>query len=308
MKYNWNVLKYDGITNNLGKQLEKIIRSGNRNKYTTRKRYKDAQERFIIYLAKKFHMQKLYNIQDKHLRSYVEELRRKGNADTYIKTELSAIRALQRDVPGKIHLLTDAVVFNNTMGLSVIKPRRIDRAWSRKEIEQFLKLVKDRNKEDYGEVVKFILLTGCSLDETVNLRVHEATRAVKKQILTVVNGTKKREVILYRAASEVLNKKLANCSDHGVFLYDGIEKKSDIIKYKNRLKKYISDNSKKFQETSTNKDCKKLSIQGLRMNYAIRFYKEQIENEVYKASAIKNVLIAINSEKGSAIDIYLESL
>jgi hypothetical protein len=71
MKYTYEKCDF-GAVNNLGRQLQKILRQTKDNRYETRYRYMHANERFINFLGRAYKVQKLSNIQDKHLAKYVE--------------------------------------------------------------------------------------------------------------------------------------------------------------------------------------------------------------------------------------------
>ena len=81
-----------GIYHTLVTQLDKLARHNRQGSFRTKDRYYEAVKRFCAYLAAHSHLQKLENISDKHLVSYVLYLQEQGKSASTIKTDLSAIR------------------------------------------------------------------------------------------------------------------------------------------------------------------------------------------------------------------------
>ena len=90
---------------NLETQFNKVFRHLKTGSFKTRERYAKAFKRFMVYLAKEYHLQKLSNISEKHILSYLNYLQKKGNAASTIKTELAAIRFFHDNMPYAKHTL-----------------------------------------------------------------------------------------------------------------------------------------------------------------------------------------------------------
>ena len=80
------------IYKNLEVQFNKLFRHINVGSFKTRERYGKAFKRFMVFLAKEYHLQKLSNISEKHIIAYTEYMQKKGLSASTIKTELAAIR------------------------------------------------------------------------------------------------------------------------------------------------------------------------------------------------------------------------
>ena len=87
------------IYTNLETQFNKVFRHLKVCSFKTRERYAKAFKRFMIYLAKEYRLQKLSNISEKHILSYLNYLQKKGLAASTIKTELAAIRFFHDNLP-----------------------------------------------------------------------------------------------------------------------------------------------------------------------------------------------------------------
>ncbi|MEW5953371.1 MAG: AAA family ATPase [Bacillota bacterium] len=124
-----------GAVDNLGAQLQKVIRGTRQGSIATRYRYIDASERFIRFVAERFKLKKLQNIQEKHLQAFAEDMKQRGLSDKYIKTDLSAVRYLHRQVPMARYELLDGRMANKKYGLGSTPDGRGERAWTERELE-----------------------------------------------------------------------------------------------------------------------------------------------------------------------------
>ena len=87
------------LYSNLETQFNKVFKHLRTGSYKTRERYAKAFRRFMVYLATEYRLQKLANISEKHILSYLNYLQKKGNAASTIKTELAAIRFFHDNLP-----------------------------------------------------------------------------------------------------------------------------------------------------------------------------------------------------------------
>ena len=85
-------VKNPGIYKALLAQLDKTARHNRQGSFKTKKRYYDAMKRFCRFLADNFHLQKLANVNGKHLAAYVIYMQEQGMSASTIKTDLAAIR------------------------------------------------------------------------------------------------------------------------------------------------------------------------------------------------------------------------
>jgi integrase len=304
-----------GVTDNLGKQLQKVIRLSNDNKFETRKRYKDAQERFVKYVGKTFKLQKLSNIQDKHLKAYVDYLKEKGNAHSYIKTELSGIRFLHNSIPFTKKDLSEATVFNKRAGLSSTPDGRADRAWSDKELDSFKQYAIDRGKNDYADIFECIRSTGMRLNEIVSLKRADALAALKKNYLTPTHtkGNVPRKILLNNRSRNILQKVLSSSNGSYAFTPNHIAIDHKLPNYKKCIQSFISNHRSKFQERDrllisrnlNDNDKGALTVHGLRHSYAREQYKLLISQGLGKENARLKVSHLLGHGRDSVTYIYL---
>ncbi len=88
--------KNPGIYQTLIAQLDKTARHNRQGSFLTKERYYEAAKRFCLFLADNYHLQKLSNINGKHLTAYVLYLQEQGKSASTIKTDLAAIRFFPR--------------------------------------------------------------------------------------------------------------------------------------------------------------------------------------------------------------------
>lgn len=81
-----------GIYQTLVSQLNKIARHNRQGSFRTKERCYEAMKRFCCFLADHYHLQKLSNINGKHLTAYVLYMQEREKSASTVKTDLAAIR------------------------------------------------------------------------------------------------------------------------------------------------------------------------------------------------------------------------
>jgi hypothetical protein len=94
MNYTWQP-RGSGLLDDLGRQLQRVLRGVRQGSFATRARYSEAGERFVVFLAESFRLRKLANIKQKHLDAYVEHLTQRGcgpsvHCDRVVRDTLAA--------------------------------------------------------------------------------------------------------------------------------------------------------------------------------------------------------------------------
>lgn len=259
MKYNWRVGTYNKNIDNLGMQLEKLMRMNNENKYSTRKRYMKAQERFIIYLGSKFKLQNLKNISDKHLEAYGRLLIDKRRSKCYIKTELSAIRAMHGLVPGKMHELMLPDAFNAILFQDYCEPG--NRVWKDNEMLAFIDYAIGVNRHEYARILKIMRLLRIPLGQVFSLKTIDVEYGVISKVLLIETESVGIEVIkLSRDQVIGLNELLQEASNYYFYSF----KKGENIKdFKRKFSGFIYDHSDQFSDSEGSIKERCLAMKGL---------------------------------------------
>lgn len=108
--YMANKIENKGIYQSLVSQLDKLARHNRQGSFRTKDRYYQAMKRFCAYLADEYRLQKLTNINGKHLTSYVLWMQENGKSAStinqlqfFIMTHRDAIRDADSDRPMTFH-------------------------------------------------------------------------------------------------------------------------------------------------------------------------------------------------------------
>ncbi len=315
MKYTWKATGH-GSTDNLGSQMQKIVRNMNENKFETRWTYIKAETRFINFVAKEFNLKKLANIQDKHVRAYVEHKRTEGCSDKYIKNELSGIRFFHNHTPGTKYELTDSVRFNKEVGLGSTPDGRADRAWTEREVIAIKDKAMELSRPEIANIIEGIRATGLRLDEACSLKRGEVEKALRTGELEARNtkGGVPRTIPLTDRAREIFSKQLREVERGGyVFTPQKYTDSRTIHDFEKSIKDFIRYHREGIQDkdrSSTGHNLSEgdrgaLTAHGLRHSYAREQYCALRERGIEKDEARLQVSEMLGHGRDSVTYIYL---
>lgn len=314
VRYTW---KETGIgkIDNLGRQFAKVMQGANQGSIATRHRYADAGARFIRHVAEKFNLQKLQNIQDKHLESYTRELQEKGLSDKYIKTDLAAIRYIHRQIPQAKHELTPASKFNKAMGLGSTPDGRADRAWTEKEISTMKEKAIELGRPEIANCIEAMRATGMRLDEACTVRRDQLESALRTGQLHLYNtkGGRLRDIPVNSRARELFEKILPGI-ERGEYAFTPKEyvEEHRIHDFKESVQDFIYNHRENIQEgdrssTGHNLDTGEkgaLTAHGLRHTYARTEYEELLKNGFTKDEARQEIAERLGHGRAEVTKIY----
>lgn len=298
-----------GVVDNLGAQFQKIIRGARQGSRDTKYRYIGASERFIRFVAVKFKLQKLQNIQEKHLRAFAKDMKQRGCADKYIKTDLAAIRYLHRQVPQARFELLDGRVANKNYGLGSTPDGRAERAWSERELKDMKDLAIQNNNPNIALALETARATGMRLDEFSSLRRAEVEAALRTGVLHLTNtkGGRPRDIPLSPRAVDTFSVAL-KLSSRGsyVFTPPGVR----VHKFEDAVKNFIWRHRVLLQDSNRRRTAQNLkpgeiaalAVHGLRHTFAREFliekFKEKLEDGLDRARAEKEARHATSKVMG----------
>lgn len=293
----------------MGAQLQKVIRGAKQGSSDTKYRYIDASTRFIRFVAERFKLQKLQNIQEKHLQAFAEDMKQRGKSEKYIKTDLSAIRYLHRQVPMTRFELMDGRMANKNYGLGSTPDGRAERVWTERELEDMKALAREKNKPIIALALEAARATGMRLDEFSSLRRSEVEAALRTGVLHLTNtkGGRPRDVPLSPRAVTVFEATLKQSSRGGyVFTPPGVR----VHKFEEAVKNFIWRHRDVLQDPgrkSTAHNLKPgefgaLAAHGLRHTFAREFllerFKEKLEEGLDRTRAEKEARKATSKVMG----------
>ena len=319
MKYTWKKTD-DRATDNLGLQMQKIVRNMNENKFNTRWRYIAAQKRFISFTAKEFRLQKLSNVKDTHLEKYVASLKNQGNSDKYIKNELSAIRFFHNHTMGTKYELSDSTKFNKMVGLVSTPDGKIDRAWSEVEIQKMQEKAIQLNKGEIVTVIDTVRATGMRIDEVCNIKHHHINNALKNGFLRLEGGITKggvpRDIPLTLRAKSIFKTVIGNV-ERGSYVFTPKEYTSNhtIHKFEKSIQNFIGYHRNSIQNEDRSisghnvfNSKGALTVHGLRHSFAREQYFTLKELGMNSHQARVEVSHMLGHGRDSVTFIYLGSI
>lgn len=275
------------MVDNLGVQFQKVIRGAKQGSSDTKYRYIEAAERFIRFVSVKFKLQKLQNIQEKHLQAFAEDMKQRGCADKYIKTDLAAIRYLHRQIPQARYELLDGRIGNKNYGLGSTPDGRAERAWTERELEDMKAMALEKNKPNIALALEAARATGMRLDEFSSLRRAEAEAALRTGVLHLTNtkGGKPRDVPLFPRAEAVFKAAL-KLSSRGSYLFTPAGMR--VHKFENEVGRFIGLHRDALQNPGRKRTAHNLkpgefgalAAHGLRHAFAREFLIERFKGKL----------------------------
>jgi site-specific recombinase XerD len=286
------------VVDNLGAQLEKVIRGANQGSKGTRYTYKGASERFIRFVGVNFKLKKLQNIQEKHLQAYAKDMKRRGCADKYIKKELSGIRYLHRQVPQARYNLLDSRESNKKCGLGSTPDGRADRTWTERELAKMKTLAMNENKPNIALALEIGRATGMRIDEFSSLRRAAVEAALRKGFLHLTNtkGGRPRDVPVSTRAENAFRAAL-KLNSRGSYLLVPVGMRVD--QFKDKVEDFIGRTREGVQDPGRSRisynlkpgEQGALTPHGLRHTFAREFlverFKEKLEEGLDRDRAEK---------------------
>jgi len=274
MKYTWNEVGI-GVVDTLGKQFQKVVRGCNQGSISTRYTYLASMKRFIKFIALEFKIQKIQNIQDKHLFAYANKLKNAGKEETYIKKELSAIRFFHNQINSTKYELTDSNTFNQVKLELDTKKEKPDRSWSDTEIDNYLKLAYKFGRFEMVLIVYAALLLGLRIDEAVSLKTNMVIKALKENKLYLTNTKGGRPRTLYlsyeqRGLLEIIKENAEG--EYAICPLKYVEN-HEIHKFKKSIQNFINKHQKEIWDQ--NKETMP-TFHGLRHTFAQNLDKRLI--------------------------------
>jgi len=270
----------------VGRQLEKVMRvmrNCNQGSYATRYRHAAAMSRFIKWLVPTYGVQKISNVNDKHLISYGKYLIEACKSHKYIKDELSGIRFVHRHTPNCRNELGDGEMINRQIGLHSTPNGICDRKWTSHEFKAMVARAYETDNEKIALMMEFALRFGARLDETASMRRHILEMALKSNLLKLENtkGGRVRYVPIYAEDHEFITRCITGVA-RGEYVF--CPKDKSVHQLKKHTQEFIGKNRSTIQDTDRRKTAHgvhnhergALSFHGLRHSFSRIEYERLI--------------------------------
>lgn len=295
-KHNWELdSKTANIYRNIEKQIEKLFRHTRQGAFKTRERYQDGVKHFGKFVTEAFRKQNLNNIQGKHLEAYVEQMKEAGYSNSYITTNLSAIRYFVDQLPGGD---STRLPTNDQLEVGRSQAERLgpDRSWRQAEFDQVKQIAKDNGNQRIADMMQIAKDHGLRIHEVTRLDKAQLGQALKSGMLTVKGkGGLVRQVPLHnRDHIEKLHR--ATAPGQKVFVESG-EKTHHVIQ---QAKNFIS-NHRPATETGRGN----LSFHGLRHTYAQGRYSQLLTQGLSEKASMTQVSKELGHFRPEITKVYL---
>ena len=287
-----SIVANDGAYKNLVSQIDSILKHSNERSIKSRYRYYEAAKRFCRFLADNYRLQKFKNVEDRHLRAYVEYLK-ENNAPTTIQADLSGIRYFHRK-SGSKNRLSD----NDRLDLPKRAVGKEDRAWTADEIKNAKALAREMDRVDVEISLDLVPAFGFRIEELCRLKVEHLMHAEKYgQLIVQGKGKKIRPIPVDENQMKIIKKYLdyAKVSGRapGDYLISSSEK-NGVLHEKRSLQNWMSFHRKKFvdenradiKEAGKKPRHETISWHGLRHSYAQRRFEEVSKVSPEKAKKV----------------------
>jgi integrase len=251
---------------------------------------------FLYFCAKQFHLEKLANVREKHLRAYVDYRRQSGISEKTLKNDLAAIRFFHQ-FSGSRNELPD----NRDLGMAKTHPGGQDRAWTEGEQQLMLEQAIRHDRQDVVLAMKLARLAGLRIHECARLTVGHLEDALQEGAVTIKGkGGRVRRVPVAPELRVELEHSLAGSGGargHKILVAPG-QKTHQVIR---SIEKFIRDHRQEFTGRA-------ITPHGLRHSYAREEFERGVDGSQDKQQ-IKEVKMRVAEQLGhgrpEVTDIYL---
>lgn len=290
-----------GIYQTLITQLDKVARHNRQGSFRTKERYYEGMQRFCKFLSEQYRLQKLANINGKHLTAYALYLQEEGKSASTIKTDLAAIRFFHDKMERTKYRLPS----NDELAVELERRRfgGIDRTWSVREFHRFLATCMADGHEDFVAISCMTWYAGLRIHESFRIDTATAEQALRENAITIKGkGGKIRTVPINESISIELKKLLAiTPRGHKLFVPDGVPTDIAIA----RLQQYIYRVRPQIQDEGS---ARPMTHHGLRHSFAARMYQESIDSGMSPLNASLRVSQLLGHERPDVTKGYLASI
>ena len=180
-----------GIYQTLIAQLDKTARHNRQGSFRTKERYYETMQRFCKFLSEEYRLQKLANINGKHLTAYVLYMQEQEKSASTIKTDLAGIRFFHDKMERTKYRLPS----NNELAVELERRRfgGMDHTWSIPEFNRFLATCLVDSHEDFAARTYQELIDSGLSPLSASLRVsqllgHERPDVTKGYLASIPKG------------------------------------------------------------------------------------------------------------------------
>ena len=261
-------------------------------------RYRDSMPKFLHFCVEKFHLEKLANVREKHLRAYVDYRRQAGISEKTLKNDLAAIRFFHQ-FTGSHNQLPD----NKELGLEKTPPGGKDRSWTDEEQKLIMENAAGLGRQDVVLALKLARLAGLRIHECARLTVEHIQDALKDGEVTIKGkGGRVRRVPVQpelRMELEQILDERGGARERKIFVEPG-QKTHQVIR---SIEKFVRDHRQEFTGRA-------ITPHGLRHSYAREVFERGIgasrDRQQIKETKMR-VAKLLGHGRSEVTNIYLHS-
>lgn len=290
-----------GIYQTLVAQLDKVARHNRQGSFRTKERYYEAMKRFCRFLSEQYRLQKLANINGKHLTAYVLYMQEQEKSASTIKTDLAAIRFFHDKMEWTKYRLPS----NDELAVELERRRfgGVDRTWSVREFHRFLITCMADGHEDFATIACLTWYAGLRIHECFRIDTAIAEEALRENAITIKGKGGKIRTVPINESIHIGLKKMLDVTQRGQKLFVPDNLPTDLAIQ--RLQQYIY----KVRATIQDKDSTRpMTHHGLRHSFAARTYQELADSGVSPLSASLRVSQLLGHERPDVTRGYLASI
>lgn len=295
-----NKIENQGIYETLVAQLDRVARHNRQGSIQTKRRYYEAVKRFCAYLADEYRLQKLSNVNGKHLVNYVIHMQETGKSASTIKTDLAAIRFFHDKMDAKYRLPD-----NDELGVALERRRfgQFDRTWSAAEFNHILGKALTEDRHDYILAMYLARYAGLRVHECFRIDTAIAEEALRNNAITIKGkGGKVRTIPINEQIAIAMKKQLDRTKrGHKLLVPDDMHTDRAI----NRLQLFIMANREAIKDPNADVS---LTFHGLRHTYAAETYQELVNGSTNELEAHFMVSRLLGHERADVTNVYLASV
>lgn len=289
--------KTENIYKNLEVQVDKLFKHSRQGSYKTRERYNAGTKRFCKFLAENFQSKKFANVEDKHIKAYVEYMQTNHLSASTIKTELASIR-FAHDMVSQPRCQT--LAGNEVYDLEKRSFGGVDRTWTQKEYESMVNKAFATGNSRIGYALQLARNQGVRIHEVFKIDRSMAEYAIKTGELTIKGkGGKIRTVPVTDKTKNIFKNAMQDINRGNKLFVNADEKTHNVIK---ETQNFIY-NHREFCTDRTNGTT--ITFHGLRHVFAQEKYNEFIQKGNTEYWAREHVSQLLGHERDDVTRIYL---
>lgn len=289
--------KTENIYKNLEVQVDKLFKHSRQGSYKTRERYNAGTKKFCKFLAENFQSKKFANVEDKHIKAYVDYMQTKQLSASTIKTELSAIRFAH-------HMVSEprcqTLAGNEVYDLEKRNFGGVDRTWTEKEYKGMVDKAFATGNGRVGYALQLARNEGLRVHEIFKIDRSMAEKAIRTGELTIKGkGGKERTVPITDATKNNLKDAMQEINRGNKLFVNANEKTHLVIK---ETQNFIYNHRNSCTDRTNGTT---ITIHGLRHTWAQEKYNEFIQKGHTEYWAREHVSRLLGHERDDVTRIYL---